>query len=77
MLLNFVTSDNLTGTTAKQDQKLGRFRRQLDAYAGFEQLFGIDMQLEDTEAEQFLRGAHDTTPEFAECRHRIASLTSG
>ena len=50
LLLNFVTSHDLAGVTGEQGQQLERLRRQLDGYAGFRQLFGIDIQLEDAEA---------------------------
>ena len=62
LLLNFVTSHDLAGVTGKQDQELKGLRGQLDRYAGFGQLFGVEIQLEDAEAKQFLRGAHKNHP---------------
>jgi len=48
--------------TGEHDQKLQRLGRQFDEHAGFAQLCGIEVELEDAEAKQFLRGVQDDRP---------------
>ncbi len=56
--LDFLAGNDLPGVGGEQDEELKRLRREFDDGAGFAQLKGVEIELEDPEAEQFLRGAH-------------------
>jgi len=57
LLLNFFASHDLSGVADEQGKDSERLRRQLEWYSAFVQFFAIEIELEDAEAEKFLRGA--------------------
>ncbi len=65
LLLNFVTGHDLPSVTGKQGQELKGLWGQLDDDARLGQLLRFEIQLEDTEAEQFLCGVHKNHLELA------------